>query len=350
MMDTERSIQAASGLIDDRLLKHPTKSANSIFNSHSQAENLVGANAVGALMTQAADPNGAGMEQCGGCLVVQFIRRPLPGAYAANELMRWIDGDGDGKIGRDEWHVAADLLGITAGVDELSHDVRRMQLEHLAATSYTRLCTANANDAKGVLAIDAKGMLGRDVILGGGPMSHGQPEAMRVIKVPEDGRVRGWMAGNKPKGFDLKGRLSGEVLANVLLRYKGNTQGIGWTPAPPTEACMLGVVQQLGGPAAVRNPFVDALHTEPVLREQPPQATLTGEQLAAMRACCVCFAESTYRACGPVPMFVTPLGFFIHALMFAAPCSVCCIVPCQKADAARAHSLVLRQSTLQVRS
>lgn len=63
-----------------------------------------------------------------------------------------------------------------------------------------------------------------------------------------------------------------------------------------------------------------------------------------------CLAESAYRPCGPVPCFIAPLGFFIHASMVCAPCTVCCAYPCQIADAARAHSATLHVSTLHVRT
>jgi hypothetical protein len=175
---------------------------------------------------------------------------------------------------------------------------------------------------------------------------------MRVVKVPEEARMRSFWggSGDQGKGFDLRGRFSGETINNVPLRYKGNAHGVPWTATPPIAENLLGTLQACGGPQRTRNPLLNAMSSDPHLLEELPQATLRGEQLSSGRALGYCIAESTYRGCGPIPMFVVPLGFFIHGMMVCAPCTVCCQVPCAMASAGQAHSLTLRASTLHVRT
>lgn len=332
----------------DSRLNSGNNPASKIFAARAVGINRVGAEALVALHNKAADTESqeVGLNTCGGCTVLGFIRKPLAATSSGSELLRWFNADGEGRIGRDEWELAVELLGITAAEDETGQDVRRMQLDYLAANAFTRLTSINALD------VEAKGMLGRDVMFEGAPLFNGWAEPMRVTKVPEDSRIRGWMSGNKPKGFDLKGRFSGEVLNNVSLRYKSNASGVDWAPAPPTEASVLGQVQLRGGARALRNPLLDAVHSEPMLVEEAAQklAGLDGDELSRGRSCGYCLAESTYRGCGPIPMFVVPFGFFIHGAMVCAPCTVCCIIPCQMSAVGRAHSLVLRPSTLHVRT
>ena len=326
------------------------KSAEAIFKSYSAGINLAGPDALRALIEQASNPDGFATlnSSCGGCLVNDFIRTPLPPAAgnSTTEIMRWLDTDGDGKLGPEEWQLAVELLGITAAEDELGHNVRRMQLTYLASTAYTRLTDVNA------LQVSGAGMLGRDILYEGGPRFHGQPEPMRVVKVPEEPRMRSFWGGggDQGKGFDLRGRFSGETINNVPLRYKGNAQGVPWTAMPPIAENLLGTLQACGGPQRTRNPLLHAMSSDPHLLEELPQATLRGEQLSSGRALGYCIAESTYRGCGPIPMFVVPFGFFIHGMMVCAPCTVCCQVPCAMASAGQAHSLTLRASTLHVRT
>ncbi|KOO23827.1 hypothetical protein Ctob_003944 [Chrysochromulina tobinii] len=211
--------------------------------------------------------------------------------------MRWLDTDGDGKLGPDEWQLAVELLGITAAEDELGHDVRRMQLTYLASTAYTRLTDINA------LQVSGAGMLGRDILYEGGPRFRGQPEPMRVVKVPEEARMRSFWggSGDQGKGFDLRGRFSGETINNVPLRYKGNAHGVPWTATPPIAENLLGTLQACGGPQRTRNPLLNAMSSDPHLLEELPQATLRGNEVLSVRVPVEAFASG-------VMQFVTPDG------------------------------------------
>lgn len=298
------------------------------FAKRSKGVGLVGIDGVAALLSMAAAPM---LESCGGFQVAEHVRAPLATSGSPESIVALFDGDRDGMLNGTEWDLVAELLGITAGNDEMSLGIRRYQLEHLLSTGRMRLASLNALD------FAAKNILGRSI------MMDGVPETMRVVKVPETG---GWLRA-AGKGFDLRGHGSGAIMKGVELRFKGNASGITWQPAPPQPPAFFATDE------SPRNPLVDALRVDPaLLAEGRSEQTikLSGEELARGRACGACLAESCYRPCGPIPICVVPLGFFIHGAMLCAPCTACCTVPIAMGTAARAHSLELRPSVLLVRT
>ena len=74
-------------------------------------------------------------------------------------LLALLDGDGDQHLQRQEWELAVELLGVTAANDQVSCDIRRMQLEHLLRTAPARL-----TDAPTSSAIAPKAAAGRELL------------------------------------------------------------------------------------------------------------------------------------------------------------------------------------------
>lgn len=96
-----------------------------------------------------------------------------------------------------------------------------------------------------------------------------------------------------------------------------------WQQAPPEPPAFFAAQYSTafgggGGFGVPANPLL----TEPSLLAEPAVAELSGAELASGRACGTCLAESLYRPCGPIPVFVVPCGFFLHGAMLGAPCVV----------------------------
>ena len=315
----------APGPIEHRLdFPEVGRSASKEFASRSKGVGRVGADAVLALY-ELAGSNTTNGQDFGGFMVMKHPRKPLSAATAnAHAILQVFDGDGDGKLNKAEFQLLTELLGITAGEDEASHGIRRYQIEHLIASAPSRLASCNS------LELDANAMCGahsrplafptlcaslRLAVtlahrLGRCLMYEGCSEPVHVTKVPASS---GWMRAGK--GFELRGVHSGEVVQGIELRYKGNTAGVSWDPAPPVPPAFF--ANWTGAP---RNPLLDAMRTDPMLvSEARPELTLelSGETVAQGRCLGHCLAESCYRPCGPIPICLAPC-FFIHACMVRA--------------------------------
>lgn len=324
--------------------------AGKIWEKHGGSAGTAGAAAVAELMTLATSATSAStylsQGSCCGCccgsLGAEHYKLPLPSTCpsGANDLLELFDGNGDGALDPTEWTLLTELLGITAGTDELSYAVRRYQLEHLTTTALSRLTIVNP------LELSAQRMLGRCVVV----ENFEQP--MVVVKAPKEGALRK-MFSSKEKSLDFElmplAAQGGQrkAVPGVQLRFKGNKSGLPWKPAAPTPPSFFANESFGWKGAPPPNPLVDALRTKQL--GGGPVARLGGDELAAGRACGACCAESLYRPWGFFPWGIALIPMFCPVLpLMGAPCVVCCVAPCAMAAAGRAKELTLTTSYLRV--
>ena len=248
---------------------------------------------------------------CCGSLGTELYKLPLPSTCqsGANALLELFDGNGDGALDPTEWTLLAELLGITAGTDELSHAVRRYQLEHLTTTALSRLTIVNP------LELSAQRMLGRCVVV----ENFEQP--MVVVKAPKEGALRK-MFSSKEKSLDFElmplAAQGGQrkAVPGVQLRFKGNTSGLPWKPAPPIPPSFF-ANESFGAPPP--NPLVDALRTK----------QLGGGPVASWAATSWRRGEPAVRAAprastgrGVFPVGSRSFQCFVRCSLMGAPCVV----------------------------
>jgi hypothetical protein len=82
-----------------------------------------------------------------------------------------------------------------------------------------------------------------------------------------------------------------------------------------------------------------------MLATDPVVTTLYGADFGACRGLSSCCAEHTFRACG-MPNGLGCATFGIVGLMSCHPLLLCCVLPCSKAGASRAHMIELRETSL----
>lgn len=197
------------GPVETRLSGASGGASGKLWKKHSEGVGVVDASAAQELIGLAQRRGPEEDDCCQKLLLSEFKRVVLPPSSASGDvIVRLFDGNGDGRLDATEWALATELLGVTAGEDELSHDVRRHQLEHLVMTATSRLRLANA------LELGPSQLMGRCIQV------DGFEQPMMVVGVPKEGVGKFFRSKEANQDFELRprGAPGGKTIPGVKLR------------------------------------------------------------------------------------------------------------------------------------